>query len=247
MRPSRSRVLRPIGGLTGVVIAIAGGFGVAVGTYSLPDPTSLRAENDAYVRVDQRAMAVWKIEDQDGYRELRIEATRGASAEAAADAGIDGAGTRQGRDTNAYFRAQLLRCSPGDECTFEEWRATLAPDAIEFDPAMGGAHFAGVADCNPETDCDAGTTCTFDVEWTAGGIPAPFEQRQADVGLHPRGMDEKVEGFAEVSRVAPAGIQSTCAGETEEAPGYLSMGLRRTIVGRGGVRWSTPEDDGGQQ
>lgn len=235
MRPIRER-LRPLGGVTGIAIAIAGGFGAAVGGYSLPDPQSLRAEEEIYARVDQRAVAVWKTTVGNEYRELRIEATRGGSAEARGRVTANGESeSSTGRDVRGSFQAHLLTCTdpgtPNEQCDFQEWKAAVLLEQIEFDPAMQSARFNGIVD-----------GCSFDVRWTGEGLPAPFEQRNAEASLGSQGFNEKAEGFAEVSRVAPARIDTSCVGSTtESAPGFLSVGLRRYIVGRGGVDWSQPQ------
>lgn len=215
---------RSFGGLAGAVAAVAGGIGAAVGFYSVPDPTTTAVGQNVYVRADEHAIAVWTRDNGDGTRtEVRIDTGRGGSAGATASAGARGFPSAAGEQrAGVHFTAMMQTCNEAGECydfvfyEAEEWM----PMTLEIDPLLQRATFSGLLH-----------ECQFDVTWTGTGEVAPFVGApNSDGSIGIRGANARVDnGFAETSRVAPADIQ-TCFGSFQDANGYLSRGIRRTIA-----------------
>lgn len=235
--------IRSIGGLVGVAVAVAGGFGAAVGFYSLPDPRSAAVGAGVYANAAQRAVAAATLRrDQFGFTNLRIEVVRGLKG---ARGGASGMGSDWPRsslshganaDVGTFLHAEVLTCDNQGGCfTEQQWDGSFPLDAFELSPQMDGAHFSGEAE-----------GCAFDVVWTGEGLITPFEGHHliADSELGPAGgtgpwrtrQNAQVGGFAEISRVAPAHIEMTPSAfegsctpyVRDRAPGYLSQGAGAT-------------------
>lgn len=244
---------RSLGGAVGIAVAVAGGFGAAVGLYSLPNPQGAAVGAGAtYASADQRAIAVWRQDYEWGYTRLAVEAARGGFV-TGAGAGASTAGPPDGgadASVGARFHAELYTCMwDGNWCEItQSWGNTLGPSggtavplsAFEFDPAMQRARFIG--------DVDG---CHFDVEWRGDGLVAPYEGHAQDSGSFVQGdpfgagANASEHGFAEVSRVAPAHLvmdpapeQPTCSHLDELPNGYLSQGVGPQSVGVSGFVWS---------
>ncbi|MGH2829774.1 MAG: hypothetical protein ACRDJM_04765 [Actinomycetota bacterium] len=220
---------RSLGGLVGVVAALAGGIGAAAGFYSLPDPLAANVTQDAYVRADERAMAVMIRDNGDGtYMEMRIEASRGGSS--GTDAGAYAQGFPQahgGQTVDAFFFATIQTCNQDGEC-YDRLELDADDrnglDFPAFDPLLRSASFSGNV-----------RGCQFDITWTGEGELAPFAGlpfTSSHVVPWNAGVDSN-NGYAETSRVALADIDM-CFGTFEDVNGYLSRGARRVNAGAGG-------------
>lgn len=222
--------MRTIGGLTGVVAAVAGGVGAAVGLYSLPDPSIMSVDTHAYARVTQRAEAVIRIDNGDGTTtRIHIEATQGPTVLAAAPPGDE---NPSGAVLDVSFSASRHICDANQNCErTDEWGAQLPLSAFQFDPAMGTAHLQAEA---------AGGGCSFEVHWVGQDQIAPVSNVDHEGPQAPWNTHQKTEAFAEVSRVAPATV-TACFGTFQNVPGFLSQGVRR-VISHSHVNEQRPEE-----
>lgn len=202
--------IRSVAGVAGALAAVAGGVGAAVGLYTLPDPAAQTVTAHVYERADQRAIAVWREEQPDGgYIRLYVELARGASASAEHPV------YQPYVAPVAYFSSHREACNEAGECEpLGGWYTEIPLDAFDFDPLLGRARFTGTVD-----------GCAFDVEWTGTGEAAPFAGYQGSAGSDWFPDLRLDRGYAEVSRVAPATIDS-CFTSLDDVPGFLSQGLR---------------------
>lgn len=244
--------LRAVGGAVGVAVAVAGGFGAAVGLYSLPDPQGANITAEAYARAKERAFAASTLQaDEFGSTVLRIEVSRGARRLYAGvrESGDDSPLAEEHQNTDVelgiFFHAELLRCYEFGCEPDQEWDASVPLEWFQFDPAMGAASDPAVPAASFSGEVEG---CQFDVVWHPEGLIVPFEAHRADSESSSpdpsdpwrRRTHAFVSGVAEVSRVAPADIlmdpgqaEPSCLHyERSGAPGYLSRaaGLEPGLV-----------------
>jgi hypothetical protein len=242
----KTKRMRSVGGLVGVAVAVAGGFGAAVGLYSLPDPQSLGGDGGVYARLDERGIAVWNHHDESTgvTTQLRIDVSRGGSAGEDLGVSAEDWPRLDGRqDLNVSFLAVRRTCWTEDQCNEQYWNEQVPSVWFVVDALMNQASFHGAVE-----------GCQFDIEWTGEGVIAPwagYEHSDAWLGPWNAGMHLQ-NAFGELSRVAPAQI-SMSPGEWDgcqpwssgdPAPGYLSRGLRRGLAH--GFAELDPPEGGGQ-
>jgi hypothetical protein len=209
--------LRSLGGAAGLVVAVAGGFGAAVGLYELPDPQTAALDAHVYSRADQRAIAVRRTDYEWGYTVLRIEASRGGSA--GAEVGnAEPSPPPPGGEVATWFRATLETCPNDAECSTQFWNDGVPSEWFVFGPTMEGASFQGQVD-----------GCDFDVEWSGQGQIAPFEAHDSIAQTGIWHADARLDGASgEASRVAPAQVDTCFTDLDVDVPGFLSVGARST-------------------
>jgi hypothetical protein len=215
--------------VAGVALAVAGSFGVAVGTYSLPDPTSASVGGSVYERVDQRAAAFWEGMYLGAEHALRIEVFHTSSAgmpdgsTPAANVGASSLNAALMKCLVESCEGQWAGCEGSESCEFVQgWDGAIPAEAFTFDPAMSSAHFKGTVQ-----------GCDFEVSWTGEGEIVPVSNHDENTHLAPTPWRAEVDfsGLAELSRVAPATIVDSCLGLPDTAArGYMSQGLTRSLA-----------------
>lgn len=228
--------MRSLGGVAGILAAVAGGLGAAVGFYDLPDPAGFGVGASAYVRADQRAIAVVTTGDCSvACSTLRIDTGRGGSAGEDANHGGPAPGVPQvlgEEDVNGFFSAWLETCTPKECFVQGGWESRTVLEGLTLDPLLESARFTG----------EVGG-CFFDVTWEGGGIAAPFAGVPgASAGAGPWHANARFDNASlDVSRQATADIEMSpqyegaCeAASYMDAPGYLAQGVRRVNAGAGG-------------
>lgn len=226
---------RSIGAMAGVVVAVAGGLGAAVGLYSMPDPHNASVGAGSYTQAAEMAVAVATLDNGDI---LRIEASRGAAH------GRAGAGTGPGPlfDVDQTFgtrlRADIRTCDYGCYCdglgdcagVYRRWEAFVPDSWFEFSPLLDAAAFSGnVHDCQ------------FDIVWHPEGAIGPFAGHSLAPGsrLDPNGGGIGIaqSTFGAASRTAPADIDMSGGGcfdySRDAAPGFVTVGFRLEHGGAG--------------
>lgn len=221
MRLKRHETFRSLSAAVGVAVAVAGGFGAAVGTYSPPDPQTAGVDahaGGAYAPGSQVAEAVSTQDNGDGtFTVLRVTAVRGSAV--GANASASGGGTPvagQGAEVGRT-RFSLLQsvCDENGECLPQQEMAGEVPgSAFQFDPLMQSATFSYEFD-----------GCQIDVGWTGEGLIGPVEGHASSTRVAPWHAEVRADARAEMSRVAPADIDACFLGAPiQNAPGYLSQG-----------------------
>jgi len=221
MKGMRERT-KAIGGVgLGAALALAGSFGVAVGVYTLPDPQSSAIDAHVYARLDQHAVAVATLsEDESSRIVLRIEASRGASSYVDVLARGDGDVDQHADPTTGVsFTAFKQECTNDGFCQdLDYWASSVPSDWFVFDPLMESASFSGTV---------AG--CAFDIVWTGEGMILPIGTRpEPPYNTGNQHADVTTQGTTELSRVAPAHID-TCF-QTVDGPGYIGLGERKDVL-----------------
>jgi hypothetical protein len=237
---------RSLGGLAGVVVAVAGGLGAAVGLYSLPLPQGAFVVHDAYAQATQRAFTASKLSQTgDGLYEtlLRIEVSRGGRVETSSSLQASDFPRASGtQDVNIRLHAEVCTRPVGDEqgCeTDQAWDGSVPAAAFQFSPLMDTAEFHGDAQ-----------ECRFDIVWHPDGPIVPFEghHQETNSGISPGPpfANAFFSGVAELSRIAPADIQmsgESCFSYARQgAPGYLTQGAGVPPTTRVGADTRGPDD-----
>jgi hypothetical protein len=209
--------------MLGIVIAVAGGFGTAVGIYSLPDPQTAFVTASVYEDVNQHAQAQFENSDDGGGSVFfEVDIVRGALVAADAYATTHSHGASSARFLGTTFDARRDVCvfdsEQGDVCDFKVWSAQLPLNAVDFDPLMQSAHFSGTID-----------GCHFDIVWKTSGKIAPFEAISPSQTLQPWNVTAGASAYAVLAKDGTTADVSACFGTLKHIPGHLSEGLQHSV------------------